>query len=166
MGGLSTAVSEQTVDVFFEAAFWPQEFMAGRARSYGLHTDASLRFERGVDPHGQVRAVERATALLLGASGGDAGPLVHDVAPKFLPTRESVTLRRSRLAKLLGLDIEDDRVSEILTRLGFEVTPTDDGWDVANHAAGEARATFRQLDLHFVYVFDCSRDGWHLCTLQ
>ena len=131
MGGLSTAVSEQTVDVFFEAAFWPQEFMAGRARAYGLHTDASLRFERGVDPKGQVRAVERATALLLGVSGGDAGPLVHDVVPKFLPPRESVRLRRSRLAKLLGLDIEHDRVSEILTRLGFEVTPTDDGWDVA-----------------------------------
>jgi phenylalanyl-tRNA synthetase beta chain len=131
MGGLSTAVSEKTVDVFFEAAFWPPEFMAGRARSYGLHTDASLRFERGVDPEGQVRAVERATALLLAAAGGDAGPLVHHVDPNFLPMRETVTLRRSRLAKLLGLDIEDGRVSAILTRLGFEVNLTDDGWDVA-----------------------------------
>jgi len=131
MGGLSTAVSENTVDVFFEAAFWPPEFMVGRARSYGLHTDASLRYERGVDPKGQVRAIERATALLLAAAGGDAGPLVHHVDPNFLPARESVTLRRSRLAKLLGLDIENDRVSAILTQLGFEVIPTDDGWDVA-----------------------------------
>lgn len=131
MGGLSTAVSEQTVDVFLEAAFWPPEFMAGRARSYGLHTDASLRFERGVDPEGQVRAVERATALLLDAAGGDAGPLMHKVDPKCLPTREPVKLRRSRLAKLLGLDIEDGRIAEILTRLGFAVNPTDDGWDVA-----------------------------------
>ena len=82
MGGLSTAVSDETTDVFFEAAFWPQDFMAGRARSYGLHTDASLRFERGVDPEGQARAVERATALLLEISGGDAGPLVVQTAAR------------------------------------------------------------------------------------
>ena len=63
MGGLSTAVSDETKDVFFEAAFWPPQFMAGRARQYALHTDASLRFERGVDPAGQARAIERATAL-------------------------------------------------------------------------------------------------------
>ncbi len=130
MGGLSTAVSEKTVDVFFEAAFWPQEFMAGRARSYGLHTDASLRFERGVDPEGQVRAVERATALLLGAAGGRAGPLVHHVDPKFLPKREPVTLRRKRLAQLLGLVIDDDRVASILSGLGFEVNANDGGWHV------------------------------------
>ncbi len=85
MGGLSTAVTDATVDVFFEAAFWPQEFMAGRARSYGLHTDASLRFERGVDPAGQARAVERATQLLLEISGGEAGPLLLQTAHEFLP---------------------------------------------------------------------------------
>ncbi len=65
MGGLSTAVSDATTDVFFEAAFWPPEFMAGRARQYALHTDASLRFERGVDPAGQARAIELGTAFLL-----------------------------------------------------------------------------------------------------
>jgi phenylalanyl-tRNA synthetase beta chain len=70
MGGLGTAVSDETTDVFFEAAFWPQAFMAGRARSYGMHTDASLRFERGVDFGGQGRAVERATELLLEIAGG------------------------------------------------------------------------------------------------
>ena len=80
MGGLGTAVSEKTTDVFFEAAFWPQDFMAGRARNYGMHTDASLRFERGVDPEGQGRAVERATELLIEIAGGDAGPLVVDTA--------------------------------------------------------------------------------------
>ena len=91
MGGLSTAVTDQTTDVFFEAAFWPPEVMAGRARSYGMHTDASLRFERGVDPAGQGRAVERATELLLAIAGGDAGPLVDLSDAKNLPARTLLT---------------------------------------------------------------------------
>ncbi len=130
MGGLSTAVSSKTTDVFFEAAFWPQEFMAGRARSYGLHTDASLRFERGVDPHGQARAVERATQLLLQISAGQAGPLVLQTADKFLPKPRTIKLRRSRLASLLGLSIDDATVSGILQRLGLSVSSSKDGWDV------------------------------------
>ncbi len=130
MGGLSTAVSQRTSDVFFEAAFWPQEFIAGRARSYGLHTDASLRFERGVDPHGQARAVERATSLLLEISGGDAGPLVLQTAQEFIPSRETIVLRRSRLEKLLGVKIDDETVTDILQRLGLSVATTDEGWSV------------------------------------
>ena len=70
--GLGTAVTEKTTDIFLEAAFFSQDVIAGRARSYGMHTDASLRFERGVDPEGQGRAVERATELLLSIAGGDA----------------------------------------------------------------------------------------------
>ena len=103
MGGLSTAVSDQTVDVFFEGAFWPQEYMAGRARSYGMHTDASMRFERGVDPTGQGRAVDRATQLLVEISGGKAGPLVVTTADKHIPKAKKIRLRRDRLSKLLGL---------------------------------------------------------------
>jgi phenylalanyl-tRNA synthetase beta chain len=130
MGGLSTAVSETTTDVFFEAAFWPQDFIAGRARSYGLHTDASLRFERGVDPQGQARAVERATSLLLEISAGDAGPLVLQTAHEYLPSRETIVLRRSRLEKLLGVEIDDETVTDILQRLGLSVATTDEGWSV------------------------------------
>jgi phenylalanyl-tRNA synthetase beta chain len=130
MGGLSTAVSNETVDVFFEAAFWPQEFMAGRARSYGMHTDASLRFERGVDPEGQARAVERATALLLDIAGGEAGPLVVTMAEEYLPRRDSIRLRRDRLTRLLGVEIDDARVIEILHKLGVGVTENSGGWDV------------------------------------
>jgi len=130
MGGLSTAVSDATVDVFFEAAFWPQEFMAGRARSYGLHTDASLRFERGVDPEGQARAVERVTALLLDIAGGEAGPLAVTTAPEFLPKRETIRVRRARIAKLLGVEIDDKTVTEILQRLDLEVTSAEEGWDI------------------------------------
>ncbi len=130
MGGLSTAVSDKTVDVFFEAAFWPQEYVAGRARAYGLHTDASLRFERGVDPEGQARAIERATALLLDISGGDAGPLVLTTDLGCLPKRDQIRLRRSRISQLLGMDFDDETVSGILQRLGLAAVETDDGWDV------------------------------------
>ena len=130
MGGLSTAVSDATTDVFFEAAFWPQAFMAGRARSYGMHTDASLRFERGVDFEGQARAVERATELLLEISGGEAGPLVHQVSESHLPERTSISLRRSRVSQLLGLDVEDRVVTGVLERLGLTVRANDLGWDV------------------------------------
>jgi phenylalanyl-tRNA synthetase beta chain len=130
MGGLSTAVSNTTTDVFFEAAFWPQEFIAGRARSYGLHTDASLRFERGVDPAGQARAVDRATSLLIGISGGEAGPPVVTTAAEFLPTRNTIRLRRARITKLLGLEIADKTIVDILQRLGLATTEKDDGWDV------------------------------------
>jgi phenylalanyl-tRNA synthetase beta chain len=130
MGGLSTAVSDETTDVFFEAAFWPQAFMAGRARSYGMHTDASLRFERGVDYDGQARAVERATQLLLEIAGGEAGPLVHQVAESHLPRREPIKLRRSRVSLLLGLELPDNRVSAVLGRLGLSVSGNDEGWEV------------------------------------
>jgi phenylalanyl-tRNA synthetase beta chain len=130
MGGLSTAVTDSTTDVFFEAAFFPQEFIAGRARSYGMHTDASLRFERGVDPEGQARSIEKATALLLEISGGEAGPLVLQTADEFLPKRESIRLRRDRISKLLGLEIDDETVVNILQRLGLEVSDGEGGWNV------------------------------------
>ena len=130
MGGLSTAVTDATTDVFFEAAFWAQDFMAGRARSYGMHTDASLRFERGVDPAGQARAVERATQLLLDIAGGNAGPLVDEIAKKHLPGNRKITLRRDRLSRLLGVTIDDNEVNDILTSLSMTVKSIANGWSV------------------------------------
>ncbi|MEL7185927.1 MAG: phenylalanine--tRNA ligase subunit beta [Pseudomonadota bacterium] len=130
MGGLSTAVSDATVDVFFEGAFWPQDFMAGRARAYGMHTDASMRFERGVDPGGQARAVDRATQLLVEIAGGKAGPLSDHVVEKYLPTRTEIALRKSRLARLLGTDVDAGEVTRILTGLQMSVTENDAGWTV------------------------------------
>ena len=130
MGGLSTAVSDATTDVFFEGAFWPPDFMAGRARSYGMHTDASLRFERGVDPEGQGRAVERATELLLAIAGGDAGPLVVDSADDHVPECHAIALRRQRITTLLGLEIDDAEVVRILESLQMRVASTDEGWSV------------------------------------
>ena len=130
IGGLSTAVSEETSDVYFEAAFWPPSVIAGRARSYGLHTDASLRFERGVDPDGQARAVERASELLVAISGGDAGPLTDIVDAKHLPSASPISLRRARLERVLGTKIPDERVVEILSSLQLGVEQTDHGWQV------------------------------------
>ncbi len=131
MGGLSTAVSDKTTDVFFEAAFWPQDFMAGRARAYGMHTDASMRFERGVDPGGQARAIERATELLVAVSGGDAGPLVDEVVAEHMPQRDAIALRRERIERLLGLAIDDQEVERILGSLAMVLEPTDEGWKVS-----------------------------------
>jgi phenylalanyl-tRNA synthetase beta chain len=130
MGGLSTAVTDQTQDVFLEAAFWPPAYMAGKARSYGLHTDASLRFERGVDSGGQARALERATGLLIDIAGGEPGPVVVTQAPEHQPANPEINLRSRRLRKLLGVVIGDDAVTTILESLGFYVTETDDGWRV------------------------------------
>jgi phenylalanyl-tRNA synthetase beta chain len=130
MGGLSTAVSSATTDVFFEAAFWPPAFMAGRARSYGMHTDASIRFERGVDPAGQARAVERATRLLLEIAGGEAGPLVVDAAEDYLPQRSAIILRAQRLSRLLGIALDADEVQAILEGLELQVQAESDGWRV------------------------------------
>jgi len=128
MGGLGTSVTDATRDVYFEAAFWPPEFMAGRARAYGMHTDASLRFERGVDPEGQARAIERATELLVAIAGGKAGPLVLDRADEYAPERESIVLRRARLAHLLGAVVDDAEVESILRRLQFDVEAIEGGW--------------------------------------
>jgi phenylalanyl-tRNA synthetase beta chain len=130
MGGLSTAVTDKTTDVFFEAAFWPQDFMAGRARAYGMHTDASMRFERGVDPAGQGRAIERATQLLLEIAGGEAGPLTDEIIDEHLPTCSTIQLRKSRLTRLLGVEIDDAEVVQILTRLTMKVKTVDGGWSV------------------------------------
>ncbi|MDX1499110.1 MAG: phenylalanine--tRNA ligase subunit beta [Woeseiaceae bacterium] len=130
MGGLGTAVTADTVDVFFEGAFWTPEYMAGRARAYGLHTDASLRFERGVDPAGQARAVERATGLLLEIAGGEAGPLSESNSDDHLPARRAVHLRHARLDVLLGINLEAARIESILDRLGMKLAPVEDGWTV------------------------------------
>jgi phenylalanyl-tRNA synthetase beta chain len=128
MGGLSTAVTDHTKDVFLEAAFWPPAIMAGRARSYAMHTDASLRFERGVDPAGQERAIERATELLLAFAGGEAGPVVDISSEQHLPSRDSVTLTQARLSKVLGAEIPPATVTDILTGLGLGLTVTNEGW--------------------------------------
>jgi len=130
MGGGTSGVSETTVNVFFEVAFFNPMIISGRARRLGLHTDASLRFERGVDPAGQRRAIERATQLLTSIAGGNPGPVVEVVAEENLPARSPVRLRRERLAAVVGARLEDGQVERILESLGVKVSDVEEGWTV------------------------------------
>ena len=130
MGGGATAVTSSTTNLFLEGAYFEPRHVAGDARRFGLHTDASHRFERGVDPDNQARAIERASELLLAIVGGQAGPLTTAVADEQLPKRPPVRLRRSRLARVLGVHIDDNTVTDILGRLELNVTATEDGWQV------------------------------------
>ena len=121
MGGEGSGVDQQTRHLFLEAAFFTPELMAGRARHYGLHTDASHRYERGVDPELPYRAIERATNLLMEWVGGKPGPIIDITATEHLPARAGVTLRASAIKAMLGIEVPADEVTRILKGLGFEV---------------------------------------------
>jgi phenylalanyl-tRNA synthetase beta chain len=128
MGGLASAVSADTQTIFFEAAYFTPTAIAGRARALGLQTDASYRFERGVDPMLNVRAIERATALLREIAGGEPGPISLGISEQDIPARPIIWLRRERLALLLGTDVPPGRVTEILGGLELPVIERADGW--------------------------------------
>ena len=121
MGGEGSGVDQQTRHLFLEAAFFTPELMAGRARQCGLHTDASHRYERGVDPELPYRAIERATTLLMEWVGGKPGPITDISATEHLPVRAGVTLRASAIKGMLGIEVPADEVTRILKGLGFEV---------------------------------------------
>lgn len=127
-GGEHSGVSADTKDVMLECAFFAPDHIRGRARSYGLHTDSSMRFERGVDYALQHAAMERATQLLVDICGGDVAPVVAAESTADLPTPNTVTLRRSKLDNLLGHHIADADVVEILQRLGLSVESNAEGW--------------------------------------
>jgi len=130
MGGQSTAVSAASTAIFLESAFFAPQALAGRARRYGLHTDASLRFERGVDPIQQARAIERATGLLLEICGGEWGPVTVTERAADAPRRPAVRMRRARATALLGIAVPDQRVEQLLERLEMKVERDSDGWRV------------------------------------
>jgi phenylalanyl-tRNA synthetase beta chain len=130
MGGQSTAVDESTQDIMLEAAFFTPLAITGKARSYGLHTDSSHRFERGVDFEFQRSAMERATQLLLDIAGGEAGPVTEVVVTEELPQLAPVVLRRQRIEKMLGFAMDDAEVERIFEGLGLACEGTDEGWQV------------------------------------
>jgi len=129
-GGLNSGVTKDSRDIFLESAFFAPLEMAGRARQYGLHTDASHRYERGVDPELQRTAMERATALLLDIVGGEAGPVVEAKSDEHLPKAAQINLTRHKLDRILGIHIDTATVTEIFHRLGFAVTEQADSWQV------------------------------------
>ena len=139
MGGQSSAVTATTRNVFLESAHFEPAAIMGRARRLGLHTDASHRFERGVDPELPERALERATALLLAIAGGRPGSVLRAERTEDLPARAEVRLRRARLAAVLGIAIADGDVERILRALGMQAAADGEGWRV--------RAPTRRFDI-------------------
>ena len=128
-GGEASGVNvENTKDVILEAAFFAPLAITGRARQYGLHTDSSHRFERGVDFELPRKAMERATALLLDICGGEAGEICEVTNEAHLPKRQQVTLQRHKLDALLGHHIETETVTDILQRLGLQVSYANNSW--------------------------------------
>nr|WP_113866149.1 phenylalanine--tRNA ligase subunit beta [Brenneria salicis]NMN91536.1 phenylalanyl-tRNA synthetase beta subunit [Brenneria salicis ATCC 15712 = DSM 30166]RBP63004.1 phenylalanyl-tRNA synthetase beta subunit [Brenneria salicis ATCC 15712 = DSM 30166]RLM30828.1 phenylalanine--tRNA ligase subunit beta [Brenneria salicis ATCC 15712 = DSM 30166] len=127
-GGEHSGVNQDTQNVLLECAYFNPLSITGRARRYGLHTDASHRYERGVDPAIQHKAMERATRLLIDICGGEAGPVMDVTSAADLPTRATITLRREKLDRLIGHVIADEQVTDILQRLGSKVTKTATGW--------------------------------------
>ena len=131
MGGLSSSVTDATTEIFLESAFFAPLHIAGRARSFGLHTDASQRYERGVDFELPVMAMHRASQLIAELAGGEFGPITVAENPAVLPRREAIELEQAQVDQLLGYKVESDFITDALTRLGCEVTVKAEGqWSV------------------------------------
>lgn len=127
-GGEHSGVNAETQDVLLECAYFNPLSITGRARRQGLHTDASHRYERGVDPALQAKAMERATRLLIDICGGHAGPVIDVTNEAALPKRATITLRREKLDRLIGHHVADAQVTDILERLGCKVSFANNTW--------------------------------------
>jgi len=131
MGGQSSAVSDATLDIFLESAFFAPDLIIGKARSHGLHTDSSHRFERGVSPELQVQAIERATELILQISGGEVGPVVEQCYNDYIPQAKTILLRKEKITRVLGIEIDDATIKDVLTRLEMTLEDCAEGWQVS-----------------------------------
>ena len=130
MGGLDSSVQDETVDILLESAFFAPIHVAGKARSYGMHTDSSHRFERGVDSGLQNIAIERATQILLEIVGGQPGPVFEAIAPECMPQQPEILLRHQRIERLLGIEVDSTKVNSILNSLEMTVEAVNEGWKV------------------------------------
>ncbi|MGA0938474.1 MAG: phenylalanine--tRNA ligase subunit beta [Litorivicinaceae bacterium] len=128
MGGEHSGISERTTTIFLESAYFDPIMIAGKARRYGLHTDASARFERGVDWQLAERACQRATALILDICGGVPGPVMITDNEQALPTLQVVTLTHARIKQQLKIELASETIQQMLQALGFDVDVTSDGF--------------------------------------
>jgi phenylalanyl-tRNA synthetase beta chain len=128
MGGEHSGISERTTTVFLESAYFDPITIAGKARRYGLHTDASARFERGVDWQLAERACQRATALILDICGGVPGPVMITDNEQALPTLQVVILTHARIKQQLKIELASETIQQMLQALGFDVDVTSDGF--------------------------------------
>ena len=118
MGGNHCAVSDDTKNIYVEAAYWLPSAIQGRARRFNFSTDAAHRFERGVDPQATVACLEYLSALILEVCGGQAGPIDDQVLN--VPERKPVRLRLSRAMKVIGIPLTNEIVADVFKRLGFD----------------------------------------------
>lgn len=131
MGGLASSVTDDTTDIFLESAFFAPLAIAGRARRFGLHTDSSQRYERGVDFELPLIAMNRASQLIQELAGGEFGPITVAEKSDLLPKREAIELKQVQVDQLLGYKVAAEFITDALTRLGCEVTIQADGeWSV------------------------------------
>ncbi|MBK7767498.1 MAG: phenylalanine--tRNA ligase subunit beta, partial [Sulfuritalea sp.] len=130
MGGEHSGINDLTRDLFLESAFFPPAAIAGKARALGFSSDASHRYERGVDFELQRKAIERATQLIVEVGGGQPGPVVEAVSAHHLPLRKPVRLRTARVARVLGIKLAAERIEGMLKGLGLAVQPQDDDFHV------------------------------------
>lgn len=130
MGGEHSGVNTETQDIFLEVAYFNPVAIAGKARNYGLHTDSSHRFERGVDYRLQNDAMERATQLIMDICGGQPGPVVTTQDDAAMPVEATVELRAQRVVDVLALELPANDIETMLTRLGMTVTANATGWTV------------------------------------
>ncbi len=128
MGGAASGVSAASQDIFLEAAHFAPAAITGRARRYGLATDSSYRFERGVDPRLPRLAMERATRLILDICGGEAGE-IREAGPG-VPPRAPIAFRPARARRLLGVEIPDEEMQGIFNRLGMDCVSVGETWRV------------------------------------
>ena len=131
MGGLASSVTDDTTDIFLESAFFAPLAIAGRARRFGLHTDSSQRYERGVDFELPLIAMNRASQLIQQLAGGEFGPITVAEKTDLLPKREAIKLKQAQVDQLLGYQVAGEFIADALTRLGCKVTVKAEGeWSV------------------------------------
>ena len=130
MGGEASSVTDDTTNIYLESAFFLPEKIMGKARQYGLHTDSSHRFERGVSPDLQIKGLERATQLIVEICGGKVGPITDIKAKDHLIERDVIAFESRRIKRHLGIEVESKRVVDILSRLGCELEEMEAGLKV------------------------------------
>ncbi len=130
MGGLSTSVTPETTKIFFECAHFSRLAITGKARKYGLHTDSSMRFERGVDPMLPERALDRALFLFTEIAGGIISQISSSISETHLPTPVPIELRSETITKRLGVEVSKEQVQQIFERLGFDIKENESGWSL------------------------------------
>ncbi len=121
MGGLGSGINDKNHSILLESAYFAQPEIIGKARRIGMQTDASYRFERGVDPYGQEQAVHRATTLMLQICGGEPGPVIETSNKKYIPVKSAIHVRYKQLNKVLGVEVKPVKVAKYLSRLGCQV---------------------------------------------